>query len=707
MLLNTLITALLLAATPPESAPLPPPDLKVSVIGSSTVWGSGMLTEQSLTGTIDELLRQRWSSSIQPGAMQFSRDGKPFAPPLVRSRKFADGDAVRLEGIGATAEFELEGNELALWYGIERTRDYAKIGIYADGVRIGTIDNRNPTMGEDRREFTGDGKTRAFPLEKPFTYAHRITLDGRSLRTVPYTLDYVTGDVAKRFPDTDALIVRIAPEKKVEHFLYFFRPPAAGSKIVAEFRTGTRLGYTACTVGETDDPAKLESTYGIGNVPFDPANPTSFSAGLDFRTSNQQTLFVHHFPTAAKRRFKLVIESGEQPYFLLDFAANRAHQLQNAGIGGFTAKRFLSDRFGRSLDDLLRDFVPDAAFIILGGNDDWAEGERLVSRRVPDIPRTELEKIPAMPLAAIEPQPDGRFTLIRKSALIDAITPTSLRSAALRGNRAVRPGHFVRIGNYYGDNRSTAVRVIAAVAPEAGEIRWRQPLDPAAMVGIGQLGELAGQEFTIRTLAGYQANIEQMMQRLWQANPAMKIVLLNTYTPNYFLREVWGYAEALENLAARYPGRAIAADATPAILRWSDGELTGKSFHEFKSTGAARYELPWKMHHQGYRVLVDGQERYGRNCHILSGWYYAPQEQNGRFLVGRTRNEKRVPQQLVFTAEPPPPGATIRVIRADRVWSSDFAHPTPAGARVIGEVAATALEKIRDNAATGFGKNPD
>ena len=106
------------------------------------------------------------------------------------------------------------------------------------------------------------------------------------------------------------------------------------------------------------------------------------------------------------------------------------------------------------------------------------------------------------------------------------------------------------------------------------------------------------------------------------------------------------------------------------------------------------------MHHQGYRVLVDGQERYGRNCHILSGWYYAPQEKDGRFLVGRTRNEKRVPQQLVFTDAPPPPGATIRVVRADRVWSSDFAHPTPPGAQVIGAVAAAALEKLRADAPT-------
>ena len=51
---------------------------------------------------------------------------------------------------------------------------------------------------------------------------------------------------------------------------------------------------------------------------------------------------------------------------MIDFVSNRAHMLQNAGIGGFTAARFLTDRYGRSLEDLLRDFVPDIAFIVLG-----------------------------------------------------------------------------------------------------------------------------------------------------------------------------------------------------------------------------------------------------------------------------------------------------------------------------------------------------
>ena len=77
-----------------------------------------------------------------------------------------------------------------------------------------------------------------------------------------------------------------------------------------------------------------------------------------------------------------------------------------------------------------------------------------------------------------------------------------------------------------------------------GVITWAEPLDAAAMVGIDTLADLKGADFTIRTLDGYKSNIRGMITRLRKANPDMRIILLNTYTPNYFMRGVWAYAEA-------------------------------------------------------------------------------------------------------------------------------------------------------------------
>lgn len=672
----------------------PPENRQVTVFGSSTIWGSGLLGELSIVGEIDRFLREEWSTAVYPDAMRFvDAAGKRLEPVRRRNRKFFTGEVSELRGEGAFVEFELDGDELAVCQAIFRTPDYARIGVYADGQRIGGFGNRNPTLGESAAAFTGDGKTRAFPLGRPFTYDHRLTLDGRELKVKLYDLAWVAGEVAKRFPGYDALVVRIAPQGKVEHFLFFFTPPAAGAKIDCAFRYGETIAYTDCTVGGQEREEELESCYGIGNVSFDPANPTSFSAGLDFRAGNPRAFFRHRFDVAARRTIRLVLEGGVNPYLAIDFAANRLHTIQNAGIGGFTAKRFLTDPYGRRLTDSLKRSVPDLAFIVLGGNDDWAERERLVSREVDGLSRAEVDALPSMQYASIAARGDGRFRAVKKSGLISGITPTTLTSPQLRGAK-VEPGCFLRIGDYCGDNNSTAVRVVTAFDPEAGSVAWREPLDPARIVGIEKVADLVGAEFTVRTLAEYSGNIEKMVKILREANPAVKIVLLNTYVPNYFMREVWGYAEALEAIAARHPG-CVAADATPALNRWIANEITGNTAHEFTSTGATEYELPWPGHCQGFEVLVDGKPRYGRGCQVASGWYYAPVERpDGSFQVGRTSKLARVPMRLLFTADPPPPGAAIRVIRADRLWSGDFAHPTAAGCQVIGQVAIEAIRKL-------------
>ena len=672
-----------------------PRTLNISVIGSSTVWGSGLIGERSMAGTLDDILRDQWSDSVYPDRMRFFSGGKRIRPQIVKNRKFFRGDAARITGTGSYAEFETTGDELAVFHASARTEDYGIIGVYADGRRIGTFDNRNPTLGEMEKHFTGDGVTRVFPLGRPFTYAHEITVDSRISKTTHYNLNYVTGDVARYFPGYESVIVRAAPEKRVEHFVYFFTPPKQGSRIRIRCRYGETIGYTACTVGGTADENILESTFGIGNVPFDPANPRGFSAGLDFRRTNPGALFFHRFPNRKKRVIRLKIEGGKNPYLMIDFASNRAHMLQNAGIGGFTAARFLTDRYGRSLEDLLRDFVPDIAFIVLGGNDDWAEGKRLVRRKISGVSRKELDRMPSMQLEAVLPRKDGTFDIIRKSALIESITPHSLKSSALIGSE-VKAGNFVRIGNYCGDNRSTAVRTVSRADTANGEIFWEKPLDASSILGIRSLSDLVGAEFTVRTLRDYTENIRRMTGRLLKANPGMKIILLNTYTPNYFLREVWGYAETMAQIAAENPRSVAAADASPAVWKWADAQISEKNSHTFTATGAGVYPLPWKGHAQGFRVLVGGKDEYGKTCRIHSGWYYVPQEMpDGSWKVGRTARCPRNAMKLEFT-EPPAPGTPVRVLRADRRWSNDFAHPTPDGCRIIGTVAVEALRRFRE-----------
>lgn len=661
-------------------------DLKVAVIGSSTVWGSGLLDEKSMAGVLDDYLRDRWSQSVYPEQMTFSAK-----PVMVKNRKFFRGDAAKITGKGASVAFDFNGDQLVIYQVIARTADYGEITVYADGKKIGAFNNRNDTIGRQTQTFSGNGKANLFQLDHAFTYDHKVTVNGKNMKFKQYDLNYVSGPVNKRFPGYDGVIVRGHTGKKVVHFLYFFTPPTG--KIKAEYAYGETIAYTGCTVGGTADENKLESTYGLGRIPHDLANPTQFSTGLDFRYSNPRAAQVFQLSGKGKHRIKLEITGGENPYFMINFATNRNHQLMNAGIGGFTAKQFLIDRNHRQVEDVLNVFIPDAAYIILGGNDDWREMDRLVSRTEKGLTKEEMLQLRTMFYSKITPRTDGKFDAVRKTGIIQNISPTSLTSAQLLGT-AAKPGNYLRIGNYYGDNQTTAVRRIKTVDPAKGIITWSEPLDASTIVGIDTLQDLKGAEFTIRTLTGYKENIRGMIDRLRKANPDMRIILLNTYTPNYFMRGVWAYAEALEDVAAEYKG-VIQADATPAVYQWIPTQFAqSKRREKIQSTGKAEYELPFPGHWQGFQVFVNGKNVYGKDCRVESGWFYSPALFKGEWRCGRTARLVKQNMRLVFTRNIPPAGSTIEVVLARDVWSHDYAHPSPAGCRIIGEVGFNALNEV-------------
>ena len=50
--------------------------------------------------------------------------------------------------------------------------------------------------------------------------------------------------------------------------------------------------------------------------------------------------------------------------------------------------------------------------------------------------------------------------------------------------------------------------------------------------------------------------------------------------------------------------------------------------------------------------------------------------------------------KLVFTSNIPPAGTKITVKLADKVWSNDYAHPTPEGCVIVGDTAYKALCRL-------------
>lgn len=672
-------------------AAAPVKDMKITVFGSSTVWGNGLLGERSMAGIIDNSLRNSWSQSVYPENMKFSS-----APQFIKNRKFYRGSAAKITGVGNSVEFNISGNRLVIWQAISRTCDYGVMTVYADGKKIGTFDNKNNSLGKDEISFSGNGVQKMFPLKRAFTYGHQITVNGKTQKFKLYDLPYVKGDIAKYFPGYDGVIVRGKRGDKVEHFACFFKAPEG--KIDIQFSYGETIAYTRCTVGGlAEDENTLESTFGVGHIPYDLANPSRLSSGLDFRYSNDDAAKVFEFETPGTRAIKIEITGGNNPYFMINFATNAKHQIMNAGIGGYTAFKFLRNPDRLQVSDALKISVPDAAFIILGGNDDWYEAERLVKHSCPGLSEKELGNLKSMFYSSITPENDGTYTAMKNSGIIQEITPVSLVSPQLIGAK-VAPGNYLRIGNYYGDNLSTAVRRVKNFDSQSGKVTWEKPLDTARIVGINTIDDLKGAEFTLRTLDFYKKNISGMVDVLRKANPQMKIVLLNTYTPNYFCREVWGYAEALEDVANKYQN-VVASDTSPEIYKWIETQFaaTRRKF-TIKSTGAAQYPIDKKGHWQGFQVWVNGKNVYGKDCRVESGSFYAPEKlKNGTWKIGRTTNWVKRPMQLVFTSNIPPAGTVIEVKLADKVWSNDYAHPTEDGCIVIGETAYKALCRLLQN----------
>ena len=105
-------------------------ELKITVFGSSTVWGNGLLAERSMAGIIDNYLRDSLSRTVYPEQMKFSSK-----PVTVKNRKFHRQSAAKISGVNSSVEFDITGRKLVIWQAIARTGDYGVMTVYADGTK--------------------------------------------------------------------------------------------------------------------------------------------------------------------------------------------------------------------------------------------------------------------------------------------------------------------------------------------------------------------------------------------------------------------------------------------------------------------------------------------------------------------------------------------------------------------------------------------
>ena len=663
--------------------------IKKSIVlsGSSITWGSGLL-DSSFVAIVDDYVKEFMSNTMLAENMAYSE-----TPTTFTNKKLYKSTGKKLTGLNKKVSFSIKGDELVICQTKLRSPDYGIMRVKADGILIGTFDNKNDTIGEHSETFTGNGTTVKFQLAHPCTYAHNVTVNGATLIAA-----INTGGYGGTFPSgVDVLVIRkLNSIGEPIHVAWFADPPANNATIVIGYKYGRIIAHERSLLGQTDVDTINESTYGDGNTSFDPDNPSSMSSGMEFRAVDINAMFIHKFTSVAKRKIEIEIIGGNNPYFIINYASNRYHDLMNAGIGGWTVARLTDGDKVNDLSDFYKYSMPDIIVQESATNDDWSYSSRKLTRVVTGITEADVKKLCTLELKKIEFISADNFTVTFTTGLIAAISKFGLTCPQIIGS-TVAIGDIVRIGNYYGDTKQVVCREISAVDSIIGSISWLTPLNTEDMINVDGLTDLIGKEISIRSLTGYQSAYEDFIEKIQKISPHTKILVAQPGLSNYFRRQLWGYEITHRRLAAKY-SNVETIEITDWLRDFQNHCITGANYTEITANGSDFYDLPWTGHWQGFKVLVDGINVYGKDCYIHSGDLYtvnpgnggADLNLNGGYVrpVVTTKN-----MRLIFTKNKPLNGI-IRIERANAVWSTDFTHPNDMGNYIYAQAYITAINQL-------------
>ncbi|MDT8419339.1 MAG: hypothetical protein RQ754_02820 [Desulfuromonadales bacterium] len=686
----------------------PPNALRVSAAGSSITWGEGYLGEGSYMGELEKRIRTVLAKTLHAENMTLAGTNAAVAHKL-----FYQGEVVRLEGAGASAECTLYGDEISVVLGKERGNlGAALIELYVDDVLHDTFSTYNHLpSGSETKNFVGDGSTVLFDLSRAFTYNHAVTVGGAAqtggLNTQGYGGSIPVGD--------DFMVIRKLAEvggvKEVHHYLMFAAAPANGAAIACTHDYGESICHARTTLGQTGQGfgTSLESAYGEGNVSYDPANPSSLSSGLDFRASDERAVHTWKFDTQASRTVRLQIQgldsraTGATPELYLNFATNRMHHVQNAGIGGWTAGALISDTGLRNTTEIAR-FQPDIVLLESGTNDDWSvhawtawvTRANITEQAVKDLGSSlHLQQITYNGVDDYTVQ-DSRLPI----TAIDAFSVTLDPAGATFTN--VQAGDVVILGDYQGDNRRLAARILSGWDAGTYTATWKRPLSADELAHIDALSDLVGTTAQIRTIQGWADNVAGALDAVLDRIPRALTGIVDMGPPNYDMRRLTGYPEKAEILAAARDCEHVKAH--DLIREWIYGrpqnvQLYLDAAQGIASTGASEYNLYTAAGAQltdfsarNFSVKVDGVERLHDGCHVEGGAIYNWTGAGPLTLDNDERVDK--PFKLVFTDNVPTAGAEIVVKYSSEEWSGDDCHPGTVGDRLFGEILFRTVKRM-------------
>ncbi len=660
----------------------------IILAGSSITWGNGSICSR-YSGKVVDFILSSLSTIRFCDEMEYSTPSADFNNP-----KQYKGSGKKISGRKSKVSFTMYGDEIALCQTILRTHDYGVIQVKADGKIIGVFTNENETLGSDKQMFIGDGLKVKFKLNHPYTYDHVVRVGGKIMKGKIYD-----GGWSRKSPENTSFIVirKLDENQKPVHYIWFGQPPAKGKKITVEYKYGKVIMFEGSTVGQTTTDEVNESDYGEGNTAFDTTKPAVLSSGLEYRYIDKRAFWVHKFTESKLRHYEIEITGGVNPYFIINYASNRYHNYMNAGIGGWSLKKYLDGDGINDFNEIFSRFTPDVIVMECATNDDWDYGERKLKRTVAGLREKEVKDLWSLELDKVTYRPATDDYEVRFcSGIIDDIDAYSLTCRQIKGSK-VRPGDIIRIGNYHGDNRQVVCRALDRVDTVKGMVSWLQPVNPQLILNVQSLDDLIGAECTVRDLSGYEELYEEMIRNLQKISPQAQLLITQPGLSNYWWRQLWGYEIVHRRLSARFEN-VHTIEVTDWIQEFQSHDISGKSYVDIEADGSKEYELPWEGIWQGFQVWIGDRDVYGIDCYIEGGAGYSV-DQNGQgselnITRGYDKSHRiRKKMRLVFTENAPKTGK-IRVVRADSIWSDDLCHTDEeTGAYIYGQIYIT---RIRD-----------
>ncbi|HHD80978.1 MAG TPA: hypothetical protein ENK99_05260, partial [Campylobacterales bacterium] len=495
---------------------------RISIAGSSVTWGSGgKIDDDSYPGYVVDALRKNYAVTILPDKLNSNVVPVPYGgtEPYTYGRSL-----YKFSGKGVELSGTISGKKLYIVLARERDNTHAAlVDVYIDNELVKTFSTKNDTPYFRNKQFSAvaDGEQRSWDLGSAHTFNHIVRLNGNvnekgKINDLGYDAKWPVG--------YDWLIFRKVTGNEVHHFISFQDPPAQGTKIDVAYDSGENIKPVKSTSDNTEKflGTKIESLYG-DRTTKDLTQPLHFEEGVDFRETDDRAVEVVDMGNDTAHSFRLVVKSVDPvakdstPELYLNYITNRMFYIQNASIGGFTAKDFLKTTGTTNIDNI-NAFNPDLVILESATNDDWDDNEWLAWKDVymsADEVRNKITS--AINLQKLQKTGDkykvGITHINIKSYTSKSVT---LDPDATYSND-IKDGDILVIGDFKGDNRRLAVRLIS---------RWDNKTKTAYFNKDLHTEDFVGNVCQIKRIDKWVENVKEFVRRAREYNSNVEIGII-------------------------------------------------------------------------------------------------------------------------------------------------------------------------------------